>query len=1561
MKRKILCLLAFVLMLFAILAIGVCAEEANESITPEDVFEFKGYSMEEASGDACFGFTLNHAAREAYEKQLGKQIQIGFVIVAYDKLNGQAPLDENGKPIELENGSVFVQSLNGYKNTSYSFKLLDFSGEIASRKYVISPYLYDGANAYYYEGGKISETVSGVSYNDIVALSNTHTHTEVTIAGKAATCTEAGLTDGKKCSVCDEITVAQQVINALGHTEETVAGKAATCTEAGLTDGKKCSVCGEITVEQQVINALGHTEETVAGKAATCTEAGLTDGKKCSVCGEITVAQQVINALGHTEKTIAGKAATCTEAGLTDGKKCSVCGEITVAQQVINALGHDIETVVSKAPTCTESGLTDGKYCAVCGEIFEAQATIAPLGHTEEILKGYASTCTENGKTDGKYCTVCGEVTVAQVSLDKLNHAIVITPSVAPTCQSEGATEKRECKNCGLVTLESQVIEKTDHTVVIDKAVEPNCSETGLTEGSHCSVCQTVIVAQTVIEATGEHVFAEFAEVTKAPTASADGSGTISCTKCSYSESITLNKLTYEKLTSDDIYSIETDEYNPAYVNRWKVVDGNKEVTNVWASGNDWFGNVGDVLVITLDQEIYLSKLSIYVGGNYTFATVRVKDATGQTVKSISVGANECAYGGTPTEKVLFSNINIKAYTIEIEINELKWDSALTFKVGEIEIYGAPIDTRIEHTHNYREFIEAGKAANCQETGYDIYKCFCGKQSEVTTPRTDHAYDTLIEVTEGNCMTTGTEVYRCFCGATKTEVTPTTGHIFEKLVGNSVEPTLESTGLASYKCLTCSLTEEKTLAMLPIEEINYLRVDKIENGKVVLKLNLYEHSPNFEVRYSTSEITSENYYNAEVIDAKIEGDGLVTITIELDASLKNCYYVAVMPYIGENRGEIATVRLGGNMEIPVDYNRIYHGEVLNSFNAMFDGDINTKLGTIFTDKNDTVIYGSLLRPIVDLEYMHYISRVQIFYSEAGKQVTVRWSDTPVDFMAEDSAWDGVKTITATSGWNEIEINAAIRYFQVVFTDGEAPCEVEAYGFQCGEGSEIATYRRSAPKLGDFLGMCGFVAGGGGNTPIDSVICTNVLREYHNFHWSYTASEYGQKASLFVNPRWMGDFDSEYRNYKAAGINVIPCVQWNITTGISYKVDENGLPIRDENGELVKTSFWERFDPNTYFVYADNMFAFSARYGRNNTAELLAIAELHCADTPSVGQGTVEWIEMGNEPDGSWNGIHNYLSAYMLAAATSAAYDGHCSTIPTPSEGGYHLGGKNADSTMKFALAGVAGVSNEYINALVYWMQANRQDGQVAFDAFNVHHYMTKEIVLPNGSEAYVGISPEEAKIDEVLSNLVAMRDKYYPEKEVWITEFGWDTNQSYSTPTSSHAYGEYTGRQVQAMWLTRSYLIFSACGIDKADMYMCEDAGIEATATGKYGTCGVIAYEMDENGNTIEVKKDSYYYLYTLKNALGAYTFDSEIEAYDENVMIYKFVSEDGGEAYAVWCKTSDGTKAYNYQLRIDSESATVIEAVYGDIDGVKTETVADEYGYVSVDVSENPIYVIVD
>ena len=114
------------------------------------------------------------------------------------------------------------------------------------------------------------------------------------------------------CKLCGTIKEgSEEVIPAEGHSGVLIKGHAATCTEDGLTDGEKCSVCNEWLTKQEVIPAKGHQKEVVKGYAATCTKEGLTDGEKCSVCGEWITKQEVIKAKGHTfEKGV-----------------CTVCGE----------------------------------------------------------------------------------------------------------------------------------------------------------------------------------------------------------------------------------------------------------------------------------------------------------------------------------------------------------------------------------------------------------------------------------------------------------------------------------------------------------------------------------------------------------------------------------------------------------------------------------------------------------------------------------------------------------------------------------------------------------------------------------------------------------------------------------------------------------------------------------------------------------------------------------------------------------------------------------------------------------------------------------------------------------------------------------------------------------------------------------------------------------------------------------------------------------------------------------------------------------------------------------
>ena len=133
-----------------------------------------------------------------------------------------------------------------------------------------------------------------------------------------ASCKTAGL-QARNCACGAQET---QEIAAPGHTEIVDAAVKGSCTTPSITEGKHCSVCGEVTVAQRTDAAPGHIEVVDAAVDATCTMDGKTEGKHCSVCGVVTVEQQPVLAPGHTEVVDAAVDVTCTEDGLTEGKYC---------------------------------------------------------------------------------------------------------------------------------------------------------------------------------------------------------------------------------------------------------------------------------------------------------------------------------------------------------------------------------------------------------------------------------------------------------------------------------------------------------------------------------------------------------------------------------------------------------------------------------------------------------------------------------------------------------------------------------------------------------------------------------------------------------------------------------------------------------------------------------------------------------------------------------------------------------------------------------------------------------------------------------------------------------------------------------------------------------------------------------------------------------------------------------------------------------------------------------------------------------------------------------------
>ena len=159
----------------------------------------------------------------------------------------------------------------------------------------------------------------------------------------------------------------------LQHNEVKVPAVPATCTEDGLTEGSKCSLCGKVFVEQTVVPATGHTP----GPEATCTQ-----DQVCTVCGEVLVEKKGHTAGEAVQENV--KPATCTEGGSYEEViLCTVCGEeLSRTPVTVEATGHMPETVAGRQPTCTETGLTDGVKCSACGTLLEEQTSLPALGHT---------------------------------------------------------------------------------------------------------------------------------------------------------------------------------------------------------------------------------------------------------------------------------------------------------------------------------------------------------------------------------------------------------------------------------------------------------------------------------------------------------------------------------------------------------------------------------------------------------------------------------------------------------------------------------------------------------------------------------------------------------------------------------------------------------------------------------------------------------------------------------------------------------------------------------------------------------------------------------------------------------------------------------------------------------------------------------------------------------------------------------------------------------------------------------------------------------------------------
>ena len=620
-------------------------------------------------------------------------------------------------------------------------------------------------------------------------------------------------------------------------------------------------------------------------------------------------------------------------------------------------------------------------------------------------------------------------------------------------------------------------------------------------------------------------------------------------------------------------------------------------------------------------------------------------------------------------------------------------------------------------------------------------------------------------------------------------------------------------------------------------------------------------------------------------------------------------------------------------KLELNYDMAYCGISLKNLSALFDEQefdpINP--GLMFPDSyllpydydNDGDIdqddYDSKFEVTVDFEVKKHVDAIYLFFKEAGHPITVQVGTA---FNYETT----IEFVSTSNGWNKVPIDKDTRYVNFIFKNSPAdpPYEIMVYGYDLGEVIEQPEQVNHNKTLGYLVGINGHSKPGGNST--SDLVCAGYFRDYTGWGAGYHVGNYPSIATDFTGGVY-SQMDVYYKVLKNDKTESVPCFEFYLTRS----------PAHIEGSD--------KMSPSSYVMYGEFLYQYTLRYGNNpaNTEDLVKII----GKRKTLNKNLISWIELGNEPNGEDS---TGYTPYQLAALTSVAYDGHCGTVTAPSGSG--VGIKNADPNIKVAMSGLAGIGTRYIKTMCFWLRNNRPDGLVSMDAFNVHTYC-RTVITYNGYGIEVGISPEAANLAGQLGDLIEFRNKYYPEKEIWLTEFGWDTNQSYATEGSAHAYGPYTGRQVQAMWLVRSYLILSSIGVDRAAMYMASDCGAEATSTGKYGTSGVIT--------TSGEKKDSYYYIYTLKNKMNDMYFVETLDSGNEDVWIYKYENGQGKTCYALWCPTADNVRVDNFQLNVgNATTITLTEMAYGEKSGVDTALTATN-GTVSVNVSECPIIVTVE
>jgi hypothetical protein len=244
---------------------------------------------------------------------------------------------------------------------------------------------------------------------------------------------------------------------------------------------------------------------------------------------------------------------------------------------------------------------------------------------------------------------------------------------------------------------------------------------------------------------------------------------------------------------------------------------------------------------------------------------------------------------------------------------------------------------------------------------------------------------------------------------------------------------------------------------------------------------------------------------------------------------------------------------------------------------------------------------------------------------------------------------------------------------------------------------------------------------------------------------------------------------------------------------------------------------------------------------------------------------VEWVEIGNEPG------HIDDATYLRIFKAMAE------------------GVREGNARLK-----VATCNTETGGSDRYWKGASIFTPHLPLiDVLRIHRYAIKD-GWPTWRRSY----PEDSSVPFLsrIQDMIDWRNANAPGREIWVSEFGWDCSTQKPDPKGDMAKFITCTDEEQAMWLVRSYLLFSEMGIDKAFAYFFNDDDKPS-----FHACSGITRKFQP--------KPSYHAIAWMLRHLADYRFNRALMKSEKDGYLFEFTPEKPGaqKILAAWHATKEG------------------------------------------------------